>query len=107
MDSVRAELNAKRMVMSIADDVEGGTDTRILPQLDFMGDQVAKIHAMVSDLTSRLRPILMLEDDTTMGAEAKMPEIRASEVSTKVDDLNAQLIEIQNRLTEVHRRVQL
>ncbi len=86
---------------------EQPSDARISAQIAFMGDQLGKTRAMVSELEECIDPILIpnMPDglDPVDSPERKL----ASELSNAIDDLNASLLSLQSKIGRITERVQL
>lgn len=83
------------------------SDARIGPQLAFMGDQLQKLSALISEHEMRIDQILMPDQERPMNAVPSPPRKPASELSNTIDDLNEQIGRLQNRIQGLTGRVQL
>ncbi len=85
------------------------SDARIMAQLDFMNEQLAKTHALSQELEERLEPILI--PDFGEGNQDKIAHISdrpaSSVVSNALDDMNSRVSLLQTRIIQLASRVQL
>ena len=80
--------------------------TRILSQLTFMEDQIAKLHDMLKNLEQIIEPILLPEDTENVPSPYKVPQ-STSIISASIDSLNHNLSKSIRRIQHMAERVQL
>lgn len=81
------------------------SDARITAQLSHMGEQLEKAHAMLSELESVLEPILLPAREYNDGHP--VDGAPTSDLSRLIDTYNYSLSELQRRLMQTRKRVQL
>lgn len=84
------------------------SDARIGAQLAFMGDQIQKTSALLTELELRIEQVLIPENvEPKDGNVPSPPRKPASELSNTIDDLNEQIGKVQTKIQRLYRRVQL
>lgn len=100
------EKAAKWDALRSMDEHDSPSDARIMNQLEYMSDQLAKTQALVRELEDRIESVLLPGYPT--GAEVNSPPRKeASALSNIIDERNGDISQLQRRIQQITDRVQL
>lgn len=86
---------------------EIGIPTRISQQIAELHDQLAKTHALFTELKIRIEPILIPEQDSNKALSDEETRVQSSEVGEALCDIRGAVGKLQRRIGETMERVQL